>query len=48
MTTAATIVASELKIPHQLLGPLDAPEWLRFARVHTEHHLAIVDELLSA
>lgn len=43
----ASIVASELKIPHQLLGPLDAPEWLRFARVHTRHHLAIVGELLA-
>jgi hypothetical protein len=43
----ATIVASELKIPHQLLGPLDAPEWLRFALVHTRHHLAIVHELLA-
>lgn len=43
----ATVVASELKIPHQLLGPLDAPEWLRFARVHTRHHLAIVGELLA-
>ena len=44
----ARLVPGELKIPHQLLGPLDAPEWLRFARVHSEHHLAIVDELLSA
>jgi hypothetical protein len=44
---SATVVASELKIPHQLLGPLDAPEWLRFARIHTRHHLAIVGELLA-
>jgi hypothetical protein len=43
----ATVLTSELKIPHQLLGPLDAPEWLRFARVHTRHHLAIVGELLA-
>lgn len=43
----ARIVASELKIPHQLLGPLDAPEWLRFAVVHSAHHLAIVREILA-
>lgn len=36
---------TELKIPHQLLGPLDAPQWARFAVVHTRHHLAIVEEI---
>ena len=35
------------KIPHQLLGPLDGPQWARFAAVHTRHHLAIVDEILT-
>jgi len=35
-------------IPHQLLGDLTGPEWVRFARVHTNHHLAIVDEVLAA
>jgi hypothetical protein len=43
-----TVIASELKIPHQILGPLDAPQWARFGVVHTEHHLAIVRELLAA
>ncbi len=38
---------SELKIPHQALGPLDAPQWARFAVVHTRHHLMIVRELLG-
>ncbi len=33
-------------IPHQLLGDLTAREWIRFARIHTEHHLAILDEVL--
>jgi hypothetical protein len=42
-----TLVASELKIPHQVLGPLDAPQWARFGLVHTEHHLAIVREILG-
>jgi hypothetical protein len=39
--------ANEPKIPHQLLGPLDAPQWARFAVVHTRHHLAIVREILD-
>jgi len=43
-----TLPASEPKIPHQLLGPLDAPQWARFAAVHTRHHLAIVREILAA
>lgn len=45
---AASVVASELKIPHQLLGPLDAPQWLRFGAVHTRHHLLIAREVLAA
>jgi len=36
-----------LGVPHQVLGDLNAVEWLRFARVHTRHHLAIVDDLLA-
>jgi len=34
-------------IPHQLLGDLTGPEWVRFARVHTNHHLQILDEVLA-
>ncbi|NOT32340.1 MAG: hypothetical protein HOP15_17980 [Planctomycetes bacterium] len=41
------LAPSELKIPHQLLGPLDAPQWARFGVVHTQHHLAIVREILG-
>lgn len=37
-----------LKIPHQILGPLDAQQWLRFALVHTRHHLRIAHEVLQA
>jgi hypothetical protein len=32
-------------LPHPMLGPFTAQRWLRFARVHTEHHLAIVDDV---
>ena len=34
-------------IPHPLLGDFRAQDWLRFARMHTEHHLAIVDDILG-
>jgi hypothetical protein len=44
----ATIAATEFKVPHQILGPLDAPQWLRFAAVHTQHHLGIAREVLTA
>lgn len=40
-----TLLANEFKIPHQLLGPLDAPQWARFAVVHTRHHLEILREV---
>ncbi|SRR5258706_3446771 len=42
------IVANQLRIPHQLLGPLDAAQWLRFGVVHTTHHLLIAREVLVA
>lgn len=44
----ATIRSDELRIRHQALGPLDAPQWLRFAVVHTRHHLEIATEILRA
>jgi hypothetical protein len=44
----ASIVANGLCVPHQLLGPLDAPRWLRFAVVHTRHHLEIAFDVLRA
>jgi hypothetical protein len=45
---AGRLHAGELKIPHQMLGPLDAPQWLRFGVVHTRHHLEIAWEILRA
>jgi hypothetical protein len=35
------------RIPHQLLGPLKAPQWVRFAAIHTRHHLAIANQVLG-
>jgi hypothetical protein len=43
-----TIVPGRLRIPHQLLGPLDAVQWLRFGVVHTTHHMTIAREVLVA
>ena len=35
-------------VPHQLLGPLDLAQWVRFGVVHTRHHLAIARDVLDA
>lgn len=35
------------RVPHQTLGPLTAPLWIRFAAVHTGHHVAIAREILA-
>jgi hypothetical protein len=42
---AEGIARAEGLIPHRQLGELSAAEWLRFARLHTEHHLAIAQEI---
>jgi hypothetical protein len=39
------VAACPLRVPHPILGPLSAPEWVRFAAVHNAHHLCIVDDL---
>ena len=36
------------RIPHVFLGELNAAEWLRFARLHSEHHLAILKDIEEA
>jgi hypothetical protein len=41
-------VAADLARDHPALGPLTAAEWVRFAAVHTRHHVAIVAELLGS
>ena len=35
------------RIPHGFLGTLDASEWLRLARLHSEHHLAIIRDIVG-
>lgn len=35
------------RIPHQVLGPLSAVQWVRFAAIHTRHHLAIARDVLA-
>jgi hypothetical protein len=43
----AALAAAPGRVPHQLLGPLSGILWVRFANVHTRHHLAIVEEVLG-
>ncbi len=38
---AGALSAHTDTIPHPLLGPLGAREWVRFALVHTRHHHAL-------
>jgi hypothetical protein len=35
------------RIPHPLLGPFTAAQWVRFTAVHVRHHLAIVGDVLQ-
>jgi len=35
-------------LPHPFMGVLGAKEWLRLARIHSRHHLAIMRELIEA
>ena len=43
----ASLPDTPLGVPHQVLGDLDACEWLRFAHVHTRHHVAIAGDVLA-
>jgi hypothetical protein len=42
------ILRAKKCIPHQVLGPLNAARWVRFAAMHTRHHLDIAREVLAA
>jgi DinB family protein len=42
------IARARARVPHQLLGPLDASQWLRFCAMHTRHHVAIAEEVHGA
>ncbi len=35
------------RIPHGFLGMLDGSQWLRLARLHSEHHLAIIRDIVG-
>ncbi len=35
------------RIPHEFLGMLDGLQWLRLARLHSEHHLAIIRDIVG-
>lgn len=39
--------AARTGIPHQALGVLSAAEWVRFARMHSAHHLRLAAEVLA-
>jgi hypothetical protein len=41
------IEAAGKRITHQVLGPLTAARWLRFAAMHTRHHLDIAREVMA-
>ncbi len=44
----AQIPEAEGRMPHHHLGLLNASEWLRLARLHSEHHLAIIRDIVGA
>ncbi|MEM1452875.1 MAG: hypothetical protein AAF957_20065 [Planctomycetota bacterium] len=45
---AASIPEAQGWIPHQDLGTLTAPHWLRFSALHARHHWAIVRDIRAA
>lgn len=36
------------KVPHQIMGPLSAAQWVRFAAAHSAHHVEIANEIRAA
>lgn len=41
------IESSESVVPHKLLGDFTAAIWVRFACIHTQHHLKIIFDILD-
>lgn len=35
------------RLPHPRIGPLTASQWLRFVRIHSQHHWGIVQEIVA-
>jgi len=48
MGRGEAIAAAPDGVPHQLIGVLSAAQWVRFARMHSAHHLRIARGLLRA
>ena len=44
----SSIQASKTILPHHLLGDFTAAHWVRFAGVHTKHHLKIIFDILES
>ena len=42
------LAAAEGRLPHPRLGALSGPQWLRFVRLHAQHHQAIIRDILSS
>lgn len=42
------LLAADGRLPHPRLGVLDGPQWLRFVRIHAQHHHAIIRDILSS
>lgn len=47
-TSKDVIQASKHVVPHHLLGDFIPAHWVRFAGVHTKHHLKIIFDILQA
>ena len=47
-SSTAAIGGCAGRIRHQILGQLNASEWLRFARLHANHHLEILRDIERA
>lgn len=42
------ITASKARFTHPRLGSLNGSQWLKFARIHTNHHVRIAEKVLNA
>jgi len=42
------LAAAEGRLPHPRLGALSGPQWLRFVRIHAQHHHTIIRDILAA
>ncbi len=44
---ADRIDSATKRVTHQLMGPLSAAQWLRFAAIHSDHHTRIAEEIAA-